>query len=44
MKLLLTGFEPFGGSDVNPSAQIVEKLAQTKTRFSYLGGMSKTLT
>jgi pyroglutamyl-peptidase len=28
MKLLLTGFEPFGGSDVNPSAQIVERLAR----------------
>ena len=26
MKLLLTGFEPFGGSSVNPSAQIVERL------------------
>ena len=26
MKLLLTGFEPFGGSRVNPSAQIVERL------------------
>ena len=29
MKLLLTGFEPFGGSDVNPSAQIVAQLAET---------------
>jgi pyroglutamyl-peptidase len=27
MRLLLTGFEPFGGNDVNPSAQIVAKLA-----------------
>ena len=28
MKLLLTGFEPFGGSSVNPSAQIVERLGR----------------
>jgi len=28
MKLLLTGFEPFGGSQVNPSAQVVDRLAQ----------------
>jgi pyroglutamyl-peptidase len=28
MKLLLTGFEPFGGSPVNPSQQIVFALAQ----------------
>ena len=28
MKLLLTGFEPFGGSQVNPSAQVVGKLAR----------------
>lgn len=28
MKLLLTGFEPFGGSGVNPSQQIVQALAQ----------------
>jgi pyroglutamyl-peptidase len=27
MKLLLTGFEPFGGSNVNPSQQIVRALA-----------------
>jgi pyroglutamyl-peptidase len=27
MKLLLTGFEPFGGNEVNPSAQIVAQLA-----------------
>lgn len=27
MKLLLTGFEPFGGSRVNPSQALVEKLA-----------------
>jgi pyroglutamyl-peptidase len=27
MKLLLTGFEPFGGSDINPSEQVVKKLA-----------------
>src|SRR5487761_2704843 len=26
MKLLLTGFEPFGQSKVNPSMQIVERL------------------
>ena len=29
MKLLLTGFEPFGGSDINPSEQVVKSLAQT---------------
>jgi len=29
MKLLVTGFEPFGGSAVNPSAQIVSALATT---------------
>ena len=28
MKLLLTGFEPFGGSQVNPSAQVVRTLAR----------------
>ncbi|MCB8943094.1 MAG: pyroglutamyl-peptidase I [Ardenticatenaceae bacterium] len=28
MKLLLTGFEPFGGSSINPSAQIVAQLAR----------------
>ena len=28
MKLLLTGFEPFGGSTVNPSQQIVQTLTQ----------------
>ncbi|MHA2428658.1 MAG: pyroglutamyl-peptidase I [Candidatus Hermodarchaeia archaeon] len=27
MKLLLTGFEPFGGSDINPSEQVVKTLA-----------------
>ena len=27
MKNLLTGFEPFGGSDLNPSAMVVEALA-----------------
>lgn len=27
MKILLTGFEPFGGSDVNPSQQIVRSLS-----------------
>jgi len=32
MKVLLTGFEPFGGSDVNPSQQIVAALA--RKRFS----------
>ena len=30
MKLLLTGFEPFGGSDVNPSQQIVQALAERR--------------
>ena len=29
MKLLLTGFESFGGNEVNPSAQIVTQLACT---------------
>ncbi len=29
MKLLLTGFEPFGGSSVNPSIQVVRALADT---------------
>lgn len=28
MKLLLTGFEPFGGEGLNPAAQIVARLAQ----------------
>jgi pyroglutamyl-peptidase len=28
MKVLLTGFEPFGGSQVNPSAQVVRTLAR----------------
>jgi pyroglutamyl-peptidase len=28
MKVLLTGFEPFGGSSINPSAQVVGRLAQ----------------
>ncbi len=27
IKILLTGFEPFGGSDVNPSEQVVKALA-----------------
>ena len=27
MKILLTGFEPFGGSELNPSAAVVEALA-----------------
>ena len=27
MKILLTGFEPFGGSDLNPSAMVVEAIA-----------------
>ncbi|MGD8457900.1 MAG: pyroglutamyl-peptidase I [Anaerolineales bacterium] len=30
MKLLLTGFEPFGGSDINPSEQVVNTLADKK--------------
>ncbi len=34
MKLLLTGFEPFGGSPVNPSQQVVQALAsQTFARI-----------
>jgi pyroglutamyl-peptidase len=34
MKLLLTGFEPFGGSRVNPSEQVVQALAgRTFTRI-----------
>jgi pyroglutamyl-peptidase len=28
MNVLLTGFEPFGGSQVNPSAQVVGRLAR----------------
>lgn len=32
MKLLLTGFEPFGGSDINPSEQVVKKLADKKIK------------
>lgn len=28
MKLLLTGFEPFGGSQINPSEQVVQTLAE----------------
>jgi pyroglutamyl-peptidase len=28
MKILLAGFEPFGGSTVNPSIQVVRALAQ----------------
>src|SRR5712691_2465170 len=27
MKILLTGFEPFGGSQVNPSEQAVKRIA-----------------
>jgi pyroglutamyl-peptidase len=30
MKLLLSGFEPFGGSSINPSEQVVHCLAQTE--------------
>ncbi|MBI5305574.1 MAG: pyroglutamyl-peptidase I [Chloroflexi bacterium] len=30
MKLLLTGFEPFGGSPVNPSEQVTRALAREK--------------
>jgi pyroglutamyl-peptidase len=30
MKLLLTGFEPFGGSDINPSEQVVKTLIDKK--------------
>lgn len=29
MKFLLTGFEPFGGSQVNPSGQVVEALSKS---------------
>jgi pyroglutamyl-peptidase len=32
MKLLLTGFEPFGGSAVNPSEQVVRAMAQERLR------------
>jgi len=28
MKLLLTGFEPFGGSEVNPSEEVVKALSK----------------
>lgn len=28
MKVLVTGFEPFGGETVNPAQQIVERLPQ----------------
>jgi len=28
MKMLLTGFEPFGGSQINPSEQVVRTLAR----------------
>lgn len=31
MKILLTGFEPFGGSELNPSAAVVEALASDPT-------------
>jgi pyrrolidone-carboxylate peptidase len=31
MKVLLTGFEPFGGSQVNPSAQVVRTLERLST-------------
>jgi pyroglutamyl-peptidase len=34
MVILVTGFEPFGGLDVNPSQQIVEALARTSSRPS----------
>jgi len=30
MKILVTGFEPFGGSRVNPSGQVVNRLEQMK--------------
>lgn len=32
MKVLLTGFEPFGGSEVNPSEQVVRMLARRPPR------------
>lgn len=32
MKVLLTGFEPFGGSEVNPSEQVVRTLAGRSPR------------
>jgi pyroglutamyl-peptidase len=32
MKLLLTGFEPFGGSSLNPSEQVVKRLGQIEIR------------
>jgi pyroglutamyl-peptidase len=30
MKLLLTGFEPFGGNQINPSAEVVYRLAEAE--------------
>lgn len=32
MKLLLTGFEPFGGSDINPSELVVKTLTNNKIK------------
>ncbi len=32
MKILLTGFEPFGGSEVNPSEQVVRAIARRPPR------------
>ena len=29
MKILVTGFEPFGGETINPAQQIVEGLPET---------------
>ena len=30
MKILLTGFEPFDGSNINPSAEVVQKISEDK--------------
>lgn len=32
-KILLTGFEPFGGDSVNPTAEIVARLHGTRECF-----------
>lgn len=43
MRVLLTGFEPFGGSAVNPSQKVVESLAQGRSRLAERGIDLRTL-
>ena len=36
MKILITGFEPFGGESVNPAYEAVKLLPDRKIDISYL--------